>query len=38
VPDYCHRAPKYVTFSDDIIKRLLCFTVIHTPMLIIAKI
>ena len=38
VPDYGPRAPKQVTFTDDIIKSLLCFTVIHTPMLITAKI
>ena len=35
---YGPRAPKHVTFTDYTVKLLLCFTVIHTPMLITEKI
>jgi len=36
VHHYGTLAPNHVTFTDDITKSLLCFTVTHTPMIITA--
>jgi len=33
VPDDSFEGPKHVAFIDDIIKNVLCFTVIYTPIL-----